>query len=317
MERTEQMTQASAPASDVNRSYIDWPAIFGGAVVATALGGLFAAFGAGLGLSTLSAEPSEGSVYLSIVLTAIWMVVTVVATYALGGYIAGRMRRRVDEATADEVTVRDGINGLIVWGVAMIVGAMLVANFVANTVSAAGSVAGSVAQTAGSVVGEMAQGALGTAGAASSDSQMTFAADTLLRPVSSSTVGSTPAEDARQAVGIIANIARTGEISDADQTYLVNLVEARSGLTPAEAGDRVAGAVEAAKAARADAMRVAEETKQAAIDAAETARISAVLTGFLVAAGSLIAAAAAYVGAVVGGRHRDEGRVFSGLGYRV
>ena len=39
---------------------------------------------------------------------------SLVASYLAGGYIAGRMRRRVESATDDEVTARDGINGLVV-----------------------------------------------------------------------------------------------------------------------------------------------------------------------------------------------------------
>ena len=49
--------------------------------------------------------------------------------------------------------------------------------------------------------------------------------------------------------------------------------------------------------------------------AAETARISAILMAFLLTATALVAAATAYVCAVKGGRHRDEGRVFAGLSY--
>ena len=40
------------------------------------------------------------------------------------------------------------------------------------------------------------------------------------------------------------------------------------------------------------------------------------LTAFLLAASAILAAAAAYVGAVRGGRHRDEGRLWGWLSYR-
>ncbi len=67
---------------------------------------------------------------------------------------------------------------------------------------------------------------------------------------------------------------------------------------------------------RAQAEKAAEDAKTAAADAAEKARITGILTAFLLAASSLVAAVAAYIGAVHGGRHRDEGRVWGGLAYR-
>ena len=320
MERTEAMTQGAAPGHDLDRSYIDWPAIIAGAVIAVAVAGLFASFGAALGFTAISAEPGKGSLSVAGILTVLWLVITLVASYWIGGYITGRMRRRVDKASADEVTVRDGINGLVVWGVAIIVGAMLVSNVVSSTVSAAGSVAGTVAQTAGSALGGAAQGALSAAGAAMPDTGMTnpmsFVTDTLLRPASPNPATSNPADIARQASGILANVVSTGEISDADRAYLVSAAAAQTGLTEPEVTARVDSAVKAAQDARAKATELADQAKQTAIDAAETARKGAILTGFLITAASLVAAAASYIGAVRGGRHRDEGRIFGGLAYR-
>ena len=57
--------------------------------------------------------------------------------------------------------------------------------------------------------------------------------------------------------------------------------------------------------------------RQNAIDMAESARIDAILSAFLLTAAALIAAVAAISGAVRGGRHRDEGRMFAGLSYRL
>lgn len=317
-----QNTQTAGPSAVSAQGtlhYIDWTSVFGGAVVATAVAGLFAAFGAGIGFSAISAEPGEGSIRLSAILTALWMVVTLVASYAVGGYIAGRMRRRVDSATPEEVTVRDGINGLVVWGVAMIAGAMLLANVVTGTVSAAGQAAGTITEAAGSAIGGAAEGALGAASAMMPQQAVNdpaaFFGDTLLRPTTANTTNSSPDDIARQTVSILGNVARTGEISDVERAYLVSAAAARTGLTPAEVEARVEEAVAAAQNARAEAERLAEEARQTAIDAAEAARIGAVLTGFLIAAASLVAAVAAYVGAVRGGRHRDEGRIFGGLAY--
>ncbi len=319
MERTEQLTHASAPAHDRSGAYIDWAAIFAGAVVATAVAALFTGFGAALGLSSLSAEPGEGSFSFAVILTGLWMVITLVASYGVGGYIAGRMRRRVEDASAAEVAARDGVNGLVVWGVAMIAGFTVMASVVSGTVSAAGSVADTVATAAGSAVGGMAEGALAAAGAmvpgGVSANPVGFVTDTLLRPATASAGLSDPAELARQSGAILANVVATGEITDADRAYLVSATTTSSALTAAEAQTRIDAAIATAQSARTEAARLAEEAKQTAIDAAEAARISAVLAGFLIAAASLVAAAAAFVGGVRGGLHRDEGRIFSGLSY--
>lgn len=338
MERTEAMTRASAPETGLDGSYVDWPAILAGGVVAVAVGSVFTGFGAALGLSTISAQPGEGSFNVMIILSAIWIVVSLVASYMTGGYIAGRMRRRVDAAGADEVTVRDGINGLVVWGLGIVVSVLMLGAAVSTSVSAVGSVAsaagavvGTVATTAGNVVGGAADGILTAAGAAvgqdTAANPMDYISSTLLRPGQIATGTGDPATVATQATAILGNVLRTGEITDAERLYLVSAVVDRTGVTQPQASASVDTAVAAAQKARADAEklaadakaeaeRLASEAKAAAIKAAEVARVSAILSAFILAAAALVAGAAAYIGAVRGGRHRDEGRIFGGFAYR-
>ncbi|PZQ96143.1 MAG: hypothetical protein DI533_17040 [Cereibacter sphaeroides] len=323
MERTEDITLNPDPAALADRSYVDWPAVLAGAVVATAIAALFAAFGGGLGLSTISAEPGEGSFNFAIILSAIWTVATIVASYMAGGYIAGRMRRRAERATSDEVTVRDGINGLVVWGLGTIVGALLIANTIAATASAVGSAATAAGSAVGSAIeaaGTAAGGALQSSGvnaqAGAALNPVEYLNDTLLRPSTVDPLNADRSAVAAQTASILANVMATGEISDPERQYLVSATQAQTNLSAAEANARVDQAVKATQDAKAEVDRVAQEAKDLAIKAAETARISAVLTGFMLAAAGLVAAAAAYIGAVRGGRHRDEGRVFGGFAYR-
>ena len=338
MERTEEMTRATAPAKVLDGSYIDWAAVLGGGVVAVAVASVFTGFGAALGLSTISAEPGEGSFNFMLIVSGIWIVVSLVASYMTGGYIAGRMRRRVDSASAEEVTVRDGVNGLIVWGLGIVVSVMLLGSAVSTTVSAVGSAAnaagevlGAVATTAGAVVGGVAEAALSAAGAlvpeAAVADPMGYVANTLLRPAQVATGTADPDATARETVAILGNVMMTGEITEAERGYLVSAVTAATGVPAPEAALRVDEAVVAAQTARAEAEqlaadvkaeaeRLAAEAKEAAIQAAEVARVSVVLTAFILAAAALVAGAAAYIGAVRGGRHRDEGRIFGGFAYR-
>ena len=325
MERTLETTRASAPDKVLNGSYLDWPAILGGAVVAIAVGTVFTTFGAVLGLSVISAERGEGSFNLMMIVSAIWIAVSMVVSYMTGGYIAGRMRRRLDDATPDEVSARDGLNGLVVWGVGVIVSVMLVHGAATASLSAAGSVAsaaGSVAQSAATVAGGAAQGAVQAAGEdnAMLSNPMDYVTSTLLRPtqVAPATATGTPISpvDYTADVGsILTNAALTGEISDAERAYLASAVAAQAGIPPAEAATRVDAAVGAAQKMRADAEAAIAQAKDAAIEAAEVARIGAILAAFFAAATALISAVAAHSGAVKGGMHRDQGRLFGGFAH--
>lgn len=338
MERTEAMTKASAPAMTLDGSYIDWAAVIGGGVVAVAIGSVLTGFGAALGLSSISAKPGEGSFNVMVILSAVWIVATLVGSYAAGGYIAGRMRRRVDSVGVDEVTARDGINGLIVWGLGIVASIFLLGAAVSTTVSAvgsaastAGSLASDVVAAAGSAVGGVAQGALAAAGAVVPEEAVqnsaAYASNALLRPAQATVGTDAPETLARETASIMGNLVATGEVSDAERSYLISAVVANSAVSQPEATTRVDEAIAAAQQARDDAItaaevakaeadRLVEEAKQAAIDAAEFARVSAILTAFILAAAALVAATAAYVGAVRGGRHRDEGRIFGGFAYR-
>ncbi len=299
-------------------SYVDWAAIAGGAIIAVALGLLFTGFGAALGLTAVSAEVGEGSGFVALAISTLWVVLSVIAAYAIGGYVAGRMRRRIDAAAREEITVRDGVNGLIVWAVGTVISAMVLGSVVSGAVSTAGSIAGKGAEIVGAAAGSAVGGAMTAAASmmpdAMSQDPMAFVTGSLLRPATVQ-----PGADAQgattDAASILANIVTTGEISDSDRAYLVQLTAARTGMTPAEVDARVEQAVTAAQSARAEAALVATEAEAAARNAAETARISAILTAFLLTATALVAAATAYVCAVKGGRHRDEGRVFGGLAY--
>jgi hypothetical protein len=275
---------------------------------------------------------------LMLIVSAIWAVVSLVASYMTGGYIAGRMRRRVDSVTADEVTVRDGLNGLVVWGLGVVITVVLLGSAVSTTVKTAGSmaagagaVAGSVVQATGTVVGDAAKGAISAAGSMvppqAVANPIDYVNSTLLRSTGTGTTPPDPARTAADTAAVLGNVLKTGEISDADRTYLVNAVAASTGATPADAATKVDAAVAATQKARADAAKavedakaaadkLAQDAKDAAIKAAEVARVSTILTAFLLAAAALVAAVAAYIGAVKGGRHRDDGRIFGGFAYR-
>jgi hypothetical protein len=47
------------------------------------------------------------------------------ASFGLGGYLAGRLRIPLRPRSRDEVEFRDGIHGLLVWAIAVLIGAVL------------------------------------------------------------------------------------------------------------------------------------------------------------------------------------------------
>jgi len=354
--------------STSDRGYIDWAAIFAGAVVASGIMAVMTAFASGLGLSSFSVDDGGDLSITWLVITALFLILSMVASYMLGGYIAGRMRRPTGTATRDESTMRDGINGLVVWGLGTIVsalfalsvisgGAKAVGNAVQTAVETTGSVVGGVAQGAGQLAGGVVSGVGNAAGglaqgagqaAAPSVEQMLpeglktnpmdYLTDTLLRTDNPNTTAGQEAQDLanfqRQTAGILGNLLSTGEISEADKTWLTTQVANRASISQNDAETRVNQALErvqsvraeaqtkfdqAQKAiadARAEAEKAIEDAKTKAAEAAEQARITGILSAFFLAASALVAAAAAYIGAVHGGRHREEGRIWGGLAYR-
>jgi len=320
MENREQMAggaRMTDAASD--RHYVDWAAITGGAVVAMSIGVLATGFGAALGLSAISTENFGGSGLLALIITAVWIGISMVSAYASGGYIAGRMRRRVDGATRDEITVRDGMNGLIVWGVGILLSALLLGSAVGTTLTAVGNVAAAAGNVAAQVAGGAASGAVSAEGqlvpGISMTDPMGLVTGSMLRPATVNPATATTDATTADAASVLGGLVTTGEISDADKAYLVQLTAARTGLSQPEATARVDAAVASAQDARAKAAVAAADAEEKARDAAEAARISAILTAFLLTALALVSAVAAYVAAVKGGRHRDEGRIFGGFAY--
>lgn len=100
---------------------VDWAAILAGASIAIALGLILSAFGVGIGLTLTSPYEGEGSSPgLFAFAAGVWMLVIQLLGFGAGGYVAARLRARQPELSEHEVDVRDGLHGLIVWGVGVI-----------------------------------------------------------------------------------------------------------------------------------------------------------------------------------------------------
>lgn len=266
-------------------SYIDWPAIIAGIVLASAISIILLAFGSAVGLSFTNFHARHGAAPIWIGIAAgLWLLWVQISSFLAGGYLTGRMRRRFHDASEHESDVRDGAHGLLVWAGAAVLGSVIVL----GGVGAAANAVGSAAQTATLAASNTASGTV--------DPNAYFI-DTLFRSNQPVDAGVARSEAGR----IFANAALQGsEVSAEDKAYLVSVVAANTGLSPDEAAsrvDQVAANVESAR--------------QQAIAAAETARKTGVVAAFLLAASLLVSAVGAYWAASMGGRHRDEQTVFA------
>jgi len=276
-------------AAGEQSSYVDWPAIIAGIVLASAISLTFIAFGSAIGLNFVDFNAREGASPIFIgIAAALWFLWIHVSSFMAGGYLTGRLRRRYYDATEHESDLRDGAHGLLVWAGALVVSAIVTA----AGAGAVGNMVGSTLSTAATAVASSEDGA------ADALDPNAYFVDTLFRsdrPAADTTV-------ARDEAGrIFARAALAdGAVAEEDRAYLVQSVSANTGLAADEAQARVDQAIANVEAAR-----------QEAVEAARVARNTAIIAAFLIAAASLVSAIAAYWAAQKGGDHRDNNTVFA------
>ncbi|MDB5439477.1 MAG: hypothetical protein JWM33_1904 [Caulobacteraceae bacterium] len=217
---------ADRVAAATNHSYLQWGGVFAGALIAGAIFFVLISFGAGLGLSV---APSAGNwrspTVMFSVLSGVWVLAATLGAMSAGGYVAGRMRSRWHVTHTHEVEFRDGVHGLVVWALAIAIGATL-------------SLFGSAALVAGAV------------GAARTDATAPTPAgvevDRLLLPEH----GWLPLNDqARAQAGRLLLAATTQTaVSAGDRSQLIDLVAANAAITPLAAQFRVDQAIDGARA---------------------------------------------------------------------
>lgn len=120
---------AAVAVSGNERSYVDWPSIWAGASIAVAISLVLTAFGGAVGLATSSSlwsPRAATSQSVGIIATA-WLAFTYIWPFGVGGYLAGRMRPSAGDSWRSERGFRDGVNGLVVWAIGVIVVTVLVA----------------------------------------------------------------------------------------------------------------------------------------------------------------------------------------------
>jgi hypothetical protein len=254
-------------------SYVEWAPIIAGAFVAAAISFVLLTFGSAIGLTAASPWPDSSlPTWLIVLLAALWVLVVQAGSYALGGYLSGRLRAPLtSDLSEHERRFRDGSHGFVVWAVGAVVSAAVLAGAAGSTTKLGGNAAA---------------GAASPAPAAWQSPAVSYAIDGLIRSPTGTIAGTA---EARGEIARVFTYAMDQKgLVPGDKAYLGSLVAQRTGVSQAEGEQRVDSAFS----------RV-----QAAVNAA---RKAAMVAGFLIAASMLVAAAAAAAGANLGGRHRDE-----------
>jgi hypothetical protein len=255
---------------------IEWPAIFAGSVVAAGISLTLLAFGSAIGLSVVSTAPTwrDSSPWLWL-LSGIFLLFVALCGFGFGGYVAGRMRAPLTSRTTEEIEFGDGMHGILTWGLAILITAMLAVGG-ASTLVPAAAPSGSRIGPATSVAAESI---------IASELDELFRSDR--RALDAENLAYRRSEAGRILLKSSSHLGVTGD----DRDYLAAIAASQTGLTPADA---------VARADRAIAQSALEIRR---------ARQAGVLQAFMIAAAMMVGAAVAWFAAREGGNEREHGWV--------
>jgi hypothetical protein len=253
-------------------SRVSWSGVIGGALAAAALAFILHSFAAAVGMGASSSAPTWRDASTALVLlSGLYLILTALATYGLGGYLAARIRSPVRGSAEDDIEYRDGVHGLLTWALATVLTGLLL-------IVTAQALPRLAAPSAGST---------GPGTSVAGENIIAFDLDRLFRGGERRQQVDYERSRAEAARILLTTSSHSGMRAD-DRAELVRLVSAVSGLPAADA-DR----------------RVTEVSAQAKTNI-ERARRSAVILAFMAGAAALLGAAAAWFAAVAGGAHRDN-----------
>jgi hypothetical protein len=270
------------------QSAVSWGAIAAGAVGAAALALLLIAFGAGLGLSTVSPWSDSGvSASTFKTGTGIYLVCVAVMSSAVGGSLAARLRTKWIGVHTHEVFFRDTAHGFIAWAFATLLSASAlssVTGYLAN-----GTVAGVAAQATRSVnPADIYVDKLFRPDAAAQPAAAPASSPAAGSPIPAAPSGASSNQSRAEVSRLWAtSFQGNQDLGATDKAYVAQVVAARTGMSQADAEKRVNDVIVEAKTA------------------ADAARKGAAKLSFWLTAAMLFGAFAASLAAVEGGSLRD------------
>jgi hypothetical protein len=246
--------------------YLQWTPVIAGALGATALSLILVTFAATVGLGVSSTAPTWRDASTALwLLSGLYLILQAALSFGFGGYIAGRIRQPTLARETEEAETRDGLHGLAVWALAVVLGAALAGLIGAATLS---------------------RSSPSSAHASAAEPVLSYELDRLFRAPRRPPNVDLSSERAEAGRILLTSSGHEGVSAD-DRTYLVQQVAAVTGLPPADAERRVDSVIANAKTALTRSRR------------------STIILAFSLAASLLLGAAAAWAGAAAGGRHRD------------
>ena len=266
------MTPIDNQATNLGELKLQWGPIVAGTVCAAALAFVLHSFAAAIGLAIASTAPTWRDASFALVFSSgLYLLLAAVVSYAFGGYVVGSLRSRFAGPARDDREFRDGMHGLIVWGLATLLSACL-AIAGAQAISRLAAPSGGASGQTSSIVGE---------------NIIAYDLDRLLRSgagaANERNISYSRAEAARI---LLTSSSHHGVVAD-DRAHLVRIVSTTTGLSPTEAQARV------------------DEVILRAKQNIDRARHAGVIMAFMIGAAALFGALAAWFASTAAGRHRD------------
>ena len=289
------MVDVVATPARAGTSYVEWGAVFAGALTASAISFVLLTAGAAIGLSLISPYAGESYSKTAASVAVFWSVAVPILSFLIGGYIAGRMRSAWEAATTDEVQFRDGMHGMLVWALSIVAGGLLAFLAAGTLVNSSAQVAAGAMSNRDAVVAPAIDTLFGATVAQTAPAPAATPPAAPARTPAPSAVPGTgeravvPDSEARAVIArTLASAAAAGELTPTQKRTLAQIVSERTGISQADAEKRV------------------DQAYKDAVAAVDNARKAAVLTALATATALLVGLLAAWFAAQNGGRHRDQ-----------
>lgn len=289
------MVDVVATPARAGTSYVEWGAVFAGALTASAISFVLLTAGAAIGLSLISPYAGESYSKTAASVAVFWSVAVPILSFLIGGYIAGRMRSAWEAATTDEVQFRDGMHGMLVWALSIVAGGLLAFLAAGTLANSSAQVAAGAMSNRDAVVAPAIDTLFGATVAQTAPAPAATPPAAPARTPAPSAVPGTgeravvPDSEARAVIArTLASAAAAGELTPTQKRTLAQIVSERTGISQADAEKRV------------------DQAYKDAVAAVDNARKAAVLTALATATALLVGLLAAWFAAQNGGRHRDQ-----------
>jgi hypothetical protein len=211
----------------VGSNDFQWTPVIAGALAATALSLILVTFAAAVGLGVSSTSPTWRDASAALwILSGIYLILQAIVSFGFGAYIAGRLRRSLVAGSTVEVENRDGLHGLAVWALAVVIGSAMAAFVGTATVNRTSPSLGN---------------------ASSAEPLLSYELDRLFRSAHRSPNVDLRADRAEAGRILLTSSGHDG-VSPDDRTYLIQQV-GTSGLSATDAERRVDNGIANAKMA--------------------------------------------------------------------